>query len=59
MTLEQQLIACMDSFLSTVTHRSLVEAAEVVDFCLDLRQIVARSKEVTDDSRLVAAGNLG
>jgi hypothetical protein len=41
-TLEYELLDAIDNFMSEISHVSLVDAASVVNFALDLRLIVGR-----------------
>jgi hypothetical protein len=44
----EELLSIIDGFLSDVSGQSLVDSNKVLDFCLDLRQVVAREEEVTN-----------
>lgn len=44
------LYSIIDEFLSSIGQVRLVEAASVVDFCLDLRQIVSGSESQAGES---------
>lgn len=51
---ETALYSIIDEFLTSISQVRLVEAASVVDFCLDLRQIVASPlAEVGEDLDLL------
>ena len=39
-TITDEMLVQIDGFLDNIKHVNLVKAGEVVDFCLDLRQII-------------------
>ena len=41
----EDLLTTIDTFLTEVSGQSLVDTNKVLDFCLDLRQIVAKERE--------------
>lgn len=47
-TVEQKLTKLMDDFMVTITERTIVETSEVLDFVLDMRQVVTTSQKEED-----------
>lgn len=43
-----ELLSVIDIFLAGSSGRSLIDAIEVQDFCLDLRQLITHSMEIED-----------
>jgi hypothetical protein len=43
-----ELLSVIDIFLAGASGRSLIDAIEVQDFCLDLRQLITHSMEIED-----------
>lgn len=42
---DTKLLDCMDVFMQSITHQSVVDSGRVIDFCLDIRQIVTEHEE--------------
>lgn len=47
-TVDQKLTQLMDDFMVTISGRSLVETSEVLDFVLDMRQVVTNHRKEED-----------
>jgi len=41
-----ELVSVIDSFLAGTSERSFIDAVEVQDFCLDLRQYITQKMEI-------------
>lgn len=50
MTIVSELTEEMDKFMEQITHQSVVDSGRVLDFVLDLRQIVNRKEAIADDN---------
>ena len=42
---EQELLDTIDKFLTSIMHQTMIDTSRVIDFTLDLRQIVLNKKE--------------
>lgn len=49
-TVDQALTQLMDDFMVTISGRTLVETSEVLDFVLDMRQVVTSHRKEMDGS---------
>ena len=44
-TTAEMLTECMDDFMRQIQHQKVVDSSRVLDFCLDLRQLVLREEK--------------
>ena len=41
----EELLTAIDKFLTSIMHQTMIDTSRVIDFTLDLRQIVLNKKE--------------
>jgi hypothetical protein len=48
---EEELLSAIDKFLTSIMHQTMIDTSRVIDFTLDLRQIVLSKKETYNAGR--------